>query len=230
MIRMIAICVGSACMILSIGSAHADQGAKPSARPSPGAVLTFSDVQSDVKPDSRPIEAHIHDAPIQDAHGQDAHGHDAHGTVSEHLSDAGGHLSDGEETEHYPDSVCYCPGHPQLPLWKRPGDINLKDCPPERYCLPNCVRAGQPHCIAPWAKCATNEKYSAWYVGGGTSWLLPRYIRCRRPEEGTWGLDYDGLLRPRRVWLNWSCDREQGGLGSYATDGAPKFLERFHHE
>lgn len=156
--------------------------------------------------------------------------------ASEHFSDTGSfsdtglHFADEELEEHYPDSVCYHPGRPRLPLWKRPGDINLKDCPPERYCMDDCVRAGEPHCISRWAQCATNEKYSAWYVGGGNSWLLPRYARGRRAEEGTWGLDYDGLFRPRRVWLDWSCGREQGGLGSYATDGGPKFLERFKHE
>jgi hypothetical protein len=117
----------------------------------------------------------------------------------------------------FPSQVCYRPGWPRKPKQGRPGDINLGDCPPARYQMDDCQRAGRPHCIAPWAKCAINEGYSAWFVGGGTAWPLPMHSRQRRVDEGTWGLDYDGLLRPRRTWLNWSCDRHQSA-GTYDTD------------
>ncbi len=163
-------------------------------------------------------------------------GHIASHEASYHVSDDGAdvstetasstlHLSDEATTSfafsdseaEFPSRACYHPGWPRKPIVERPGDINRKDCPPERYCISDCLRAGRAHCIAPWAKCSINEKYSAWYVGGGTPWILPGLSRGRTAEEGTWGLDWNGLLRPRRVWLNWSCGREQS-LGTYETD------------
>lgn len=133
----------------------------------------------------------------------------------------------GTDYVHYPNCVSHDPGRPRKPIVKRPGDIIRKDCPSDRYCMNDLERAGHPNQTSWWAKCAVNENYSAWFVGGGTPWIYPRKARARTEEEGTWGLDYDGIFRPRRVWINWSCGREQGGLGSYKTDGAPAIIERF---
>lgn len=135
------------------------------------------------------------------------------------------------EMECYPAWVSHDPGHPGKPRREKPGDINRSDCPPERYCISDCERAGNPHEVAWWARCVINKNYSAWFVGGGNPWVFPGKSRCRTREEGTWGLDYDGLFRPRRVWLSWSQGREQAGLGAYETDGKlPLASLRSHHE
>ncbi len=133
----------------------------------------------------------------------------------------------------YPSQVSHQPGIPHKPLVDRPGDINRKDSPPRRYCLADCERAGRPHEIAWWAKCAVNKHYSAWFVGGGNAWVFPKQSRQRRRDEGTWGLDHDGLFHPRRIWLNWSCDRTQGGLGAYETEHQPGIFSQWldnHHK
>ncbi len=101
------------------------------------------------------------------------------------------------EVNDFPSHVCYCPGWPAMPKSKKPGDINLKDCPPERYQMDDSERSGHPHCIAPWAKCAINERYSAWYVGGGTAWLFPGHARQRREDEGTWGFGLQRFVAPQ---------------------------------
>jgi len=121
--------------------------------------------------------------------------------------------------------VCLDPGHPEKPHFKKPGDIDRGDCPPYRYRIPDCKRAGNPHCVARWAKCGTDDKYSAWFVGGGSPF---RKGRCRRPTEGTWGLDYEGLFGHANVWLRYTWGREQGGEGAYSTDGEPEFVARTH--
>lgn len=95
-----------------------------------------------------------------------------------------------------------------------------------RYGMDNHERSGNPDQVACWARCAVDKNYSAWFVGGGTPWIYPRKGRARTNEEGTWGMDHDGLFRPRRVWMNWGCEREQGGLGAYQTDSAPAILEK----
>ncbi len=130
------------------------------------------------------------------------------------------------EVREYPSCVSHAPGKPGKPKMTRPGDINKKNSLSRRYGLQNCERAGYPHEVAWWADCALNKNYSAAFVGGGTPWLMPNRTRNRTQDEGTWGLDYDGIFKPRRVWLGWSSDREQGGLGSYETDGAPAIVER----
>ncbi len=130
------------------------------------------------------------------------------------------------EALDYPSCVSHDPGKPRKPQFTRPGDIDNGTSPSNRYCLKNCERAGHPHEVAWWARCAVNPNYSAAFVGGGTPWVLPHKTRSRERSEGTWGLDYDGIFKPRRVWLSWSCDRKQGGLGSYASDGAPAIVER----
>ncbi len=122
--------------------------------------------------------------------------------------------------------VCKDPGHPKKPLIDKPGDRNRGDCPPLRYRMPDCKRAGNPHCVAWWAKCGVDGKYGAWFVGGGSP--FPRG-RCRKLSEGTWGLDYKGLFGHSRVWLNYTRhDRKQGGEGAYETDGEPEFVKKAH--
>lgn len=75
-------------------------------------------------------------------------------------------------------------------------------------------RAGKPFCVHRFAAYSTNAKYAGGYVGGGT--VLRGEARC--PDEGTWGLDYMGLIPIKRIWLDWSHHRHQAGGGSYRTD------------
>ncbi len=113
--------------------------------------------------------------------------------------------------------VCLDPGHPTKPKHKRPGDIDEGDCPSIRYRMDDCLRSGDPECVYKWAKPSITNKYSAWYVGGG-SWFKGR---GRTAEEGTWGLDYDGAFGHARTWLNYTCGKRQGGEGAYETDHVP---------
>jgi hypothetical protein len=147
----------------------------------------------------------------------------SHEPVSFHFNDS--QPSDTELIE-YPSCVSHDPGKPGKPSFPLLANINQAKPPSKRYGLPNCERAGHPHEVAWWAGYPINQNYSAAFVGGGTSWVLAHKTRRRAPDEGTWGLDYDGIFKTRRVWLSWSCDRDQGGLGSYATDGAPAIAER----
>ncbi|MCG8652687.1 MAG: hypothetical protein MI861_22805, partial [Pirellulales bacterium] len=122
--------------------------------------------------------------------------------------------------------VCRDPGHPAKPKRDQPGDVDRGDCPPLRYRISDCRRAGNPHCVAKWAKCSVTGKYSAWYVGGGAPFFRGR---GRQPHEGTWGLDYGGLFGRANVWLNYTRGRQQGGEGAYQTDGEPEFVSRAHN-
>ncbi len=144
-------------------------------------------------------------------------------SISLHIHDS---QPEDNELIEYPSCVSHDPGKPGKPRKQKPGDINEMGSPAKRYCARNCERAGHPHAVAWWAGNPINRNYSAAFVGGGTPWVLAHKTRSRARDEGTWGLDYDGIFKPRRVWLHWSCDREQGGLGSYATDGAPAIVER----
>lgn len=122
--------------------------------------------------------------------------------------------------------VCKAPGHPQKPCIQKPGDRNCSENPPKRYLIPDCVRAGNPSRIAPWAKCSVDSKYSSWFVGGGTPFAKGR---PRKSTEGTWGTDYSGLLGHAKVWLKYTrLDRGQGGEGAYETDGEPEFIHKLH--
>src|SRR6056297_2269914 len=70
--------------------------------------------------------------------------------------------------QSYPAAECACsdecgqnchgvdddPGHPRKPHRTLPGDRDLGDCPPLRYQISDCRRAGYPYRIAPWAICA----------------------------------------------------------------------------
>lgn len=140
------------------------------------------------------------------------------------------------------------PGHPTKPKREKPGDVDRGECPPRRYLMSNRQRAGNPHCVAPWAECSITDKYSAWFVGGGAAYAkLPQLQhsmlsreRSRKANslqqhgEGTWGLDYGGFFGKANIWLMYTCRRNQGGEGAYATDGEPKSVARLksfvHHE
>ena len=113
--------------------------------------------------------------------------------------------------------VCRDPGHPEKPLITRPGDRDRGDCPPLRYRMDDCERAGHPHCYHRWAKCGVDGKYSAWFVGGGAA--LP-FGRPRTASEGTWGLDYGGLFGHAKVWMNYTHGRNQGGVGAIEPMGS----------
>lgn len=175
---------------------------------------------------------------VNGSHGSDAqwqHGHDGPEVVSDLHSDHGGHhavesADDGAHagckcgTKHC-HGVCLDPGRPAKPKHEKPGDVDRGDCPPKRYLIPDCKRAGNPHCVAPWAKCSVDDKYSSWFVGGGAAFFRGR---CRKPSEGTWGLDYNGLFGHANVWLNYTRGRNQGGEGAYKTDGEPAFVSKAH--
>jgi hypothetical protein len=122
--------------------------------------------------------------------------------------------------------VCTAPGRPRKPIIKKPGDRDRGDCPPKRYLMPDCKRAGNPHCVAPWARCSVTDKYSSWFVGGGSPFARGR---CRKSTEGTWGLDYGGFFGHAKVWLNYTrYHRPQGGEGAYQTDGEPAVVSKLH--
>lgn len=126
--------------------------------------------------------------------------------------------------------VCRHPGHPAKPRHDKPGDIDRGDHPSRRYRTDGCQRAGMPHRVAPWATCGVDEKYTGWFVGGGSAFCTGR---PRHRHEGTWGLDYNGLFGKAKVWLNYTRGRHQGGTGAYRTDGEPEAISRaknlLHH-
>lgn len=120
--------------------------------------------------------------------------------------------------EAYPSrgvGTSHAPGWPPKPHREKPGDRNWSKCPPSRYLQCGHCRAGWPKNIACWAQPSADCHYAGGYIGGGAA----LFGRGRDVEEGTWGLDYRGLCSPRRVFLNWTCGREQGGRGAYKTDG-----------
>jgi len=83
-------------------------------------------------------------------------------------------------------------------------------------------RAGWPECIRPRATLSNTPHYCGYYVGGGAAWRGDGGFL----DEGTFGWDYFGLTRRKRVALGWWHGKRQGGTGQYETDG-PKVL---HHE
>jgi len=99
--------------------------------------------------------------------------------------------------------------------------------PPDRVHQPPAAqadrlhRAGRPEVVAWYAIPSVNRHYSAGYVGGGA--VLRGEPRC--PDEGTWGLDYSGILFPKQIWLRWWRGRHDQDGGSYTTDGP-----RLRHE
>ncbi len=132
-------------------------------------------------------------------------------------------LSDEGEMEPPCPGVCRDPGRPKKPRHKKPGDITRGDCPPWRDRLDGSRRAGNPHEVSAWAKPSVTHKYSGGYVGGGSVFGG----RSRAADEGTWGLDYDGCLPVRSVFLRWTCGRKQGGEGAYASDGELRVMSHF---
>jgi hypothetical protein len=123
--------------------------------------------------------------------------------------------------------VCRCPGHPAKPRREMPGDVDRCDCPPYRYQIDQRLRSGDPDCVYKWAQPTYSQKYTAWYVGGGGGFIKGR---SRTPQEGTWGLDYGGLFGHAKVWLNYTCNRYQGGEGAYETEHQSLRSRFGHHE
>ncbi len=106
--------------------------------------------------------------------------------------------------------------HPNQAAWINAAYFN------EPYRVDAHCRAGWPECIRPRAIPSNTDHYCGYYVGGGAAIFgSGRYI-----DEGTWGWDYFGITRRKRVALNWWHGKYQGGVGQYKTDG-PKVL---HHE
>ena len=89
-------------------------------------------------------------------------------------------------------------------------------------CIDPLHRAGHPETQGTFAKPSLNRHYSFGYVGGGGAFRgEPRFA-----DEGTWGVDYSGILFKKQIWLPWlHGHREPRHDGSYQTDG-PRLLER----
>lgn len=110
------------------------------------------------------------------------------------------------------------PGHPRKPHRKQPGDINMGDCPPLRYQQNDWERSGRADLVHGRARTSTQRSWVGGYAGGYVGGGAGGRGRCRTPEEGTWGLDYQ-FLGCIHVFQKWTCrDRPQGGEGGYATD------------
>jgi len=86
-------------------------------------------------------------------------------------------------------------------------------------------RAGNPQCVSPLAKPAESPHEVGYYVGGGAPVKSHRGEE-RRADEGTWGVDYTGIIIPKKNVLNWwHGSRYQGGRGAYEADG-PRILHK----
>lgn len=86
-------------------------------------------------------------------------------------------------------------------------------------------RAGNPQCISPLAKSAESPYEEGYYVGGGAR-VKSRGGEERRHHEGTWGMDYTGIIVHKKTNLGWwHGSRYQGGVGSYQTDG-PRLVHK----
>jgi hypothetical protein len=99
-----------------------------------------------------------------------------------------------------------------------PDDSECQRCPGKRYLMDRHLRAGCAQNVGWWAVAGTNcRNYEAGYVGGGAVVGGDGPYQYR---DGTWGLDYVGIVVPKRVFLNWWHGRhDQGGAGAYKTDG-----------
>ncbi len=86
----------------------------------------------------------------------------------------------------------------------------------EYGCIDHMHRSGHPETQSKFAKPSLSKHYSFGYVGGAASFGgEPRFF-----DEGTWGVDYSGILLSKRIWLRWLHGHgEQRGAGSYQTDG-----------
>ncbi len=83
-------------------------------------------------------------------------------------------------------------------------------------------RAGNPMCVAPWARVFPDSKYKGYHVGGGAAlYGSPASAfrgDCRYVNEGTYGVDYAPWYS--RVSTQWFHGRkQQGGEGQYEPDG-----------
>src|SRR5690606_28013661 len=90
-------------------------------------------------------------------------------------------------------------------------------------CEQTLAGAGHPQRIAPWAAPENPCRWFGYYVGGSR----PVKGDVRYTHEGTFGWDYLGIFRFKRVALFWDHGaRDTSKSGSYEPDG-PKIL---HHE
>ncbi len=83
-------------------------------------------------------------------------------------------------------------------------------------------RAGNPLCVAPWARAFPNSKYKSYHVGGGAALYGSPVTAfrgdCRYSNEGTFGVDYaPWYSRVRTQWFHGR--KQQGGEGQYEPDG-----------
>ena len=86
-------------------------------------------------------------------------------------------------------------------------------------------RAGNPECVSPLATPADSAHEVGYYVGGGAP-VKSHHGEPRREGEGTWGMDYTGIIIPKKNVLNWwHGSRYQGGKGAYEADG-PRILHK----
>jgi hypothetical protein len=92
----------------------------------------------------------------------------------------------------------------------------------EHRCIDHSHRSGHPETQSKLAKPSLNKHYSFGYVGGGAAF----HGEPRFSEEGTWGVDYSGILISKQTWLSWlHRHRSSRHDGSYQTDG-PHLLQR----
>jgi hypothetical protein len=76
-------------------------------------------------------------------------------------------------------------------------------------------RAGNPECVARYARPSNGPNFTGYYVGGGSAFRG----EPRSPNEGTWGWDYAGPFSLRHIDLGWwHGARYQGGTGQYQPD------------
>lgn len=100
---------------------------------------------------------------------------------------------------------------------------SLADPPAEKPLPTAKIIDGGPPPIAWWAVPSDTGRNVGYHVGGGSG--HPWRAEPRRPDEGTWGWDYQGGFFRRRVILGWwHGQRYQGGTGAYQTDG-PKLYQ-----
>jgi hypothetical protein len=86
--------------------------------------------------------------------------------------------------------------------------------PTSYHCEDPFARSGQPQSVAWWARPSEECGDLGGYVGGGA----PHHGSGRYPHEGTWGWDYSGRWLKRKVFLDWSHTRYQGGTGAYRSE------------
>ena len=90
-------------------------------------------------------------------------------------------------------------------------------------------RAGNPQCVAPWARFTYGPKYCGYYAGGGAALYGPPDLLHGEPRyehEGTFGMDY--APRYSRVVLNWfHGTRYQAGEGQYEPNHHNNPFEHF---